>query len=135
MRRLFRDCPEAIEETVRFRERIDVQALRPQNAIIRTSRCRRGRPPSVTCADLTWEGAAKRYPDGIPDKVHDDAGARELAIIDVLGRTMRTHFLTVRDMVAYANEKKILCQGRGSAANSAVCYAIGITAADPTEIT
>jgi error-prone DNA polymerase len=82
---------------------------------------------------LAWEGAAERYPAGIPDKVRATI-ARELALIEKLGYAR--YFLTVHDIVRFARsrEEPILCQGRGSAANSAVCYAIGITSVDPAEI-
>ncbi|MEI9995852.1 MAG: error-prone DNA polymerase [Rhizomicrobium sp.] len=130
MTRLFRDCPEAIAETVRFAGRIafrlsDLQYNYPHEPV----------PPGKTAIghlrDLTWEGAARRYPDGVPEKVCATL-EKELAVI--AERKYAHYFLTVRDLVAYANEKHILCQGRGSAANSAVCYAIGITAVDPTQI-
>ncbi len=82
---------------------------------------------------LAWEGAAGRYPTGIPDKVRSTI-ARELVLIRKLGYAR--YFLTVHDIVRYARarDEPILCQGRGSAANSAVCYVIGITAVDPAEI-
>jgi len=82
---------------------------------------------------LAWEGAAGRYPAGIPDKVRTTI-ARELVLIKKLNYAR--YFLTVNDIVCFARaqDEPILCQGRGSAANSAVCYAIGITAVDPAEI-
>ena len=76
----------------------------------------------------TWNGARDRYPDGIPDKVEAYL-VRELALIAKLG--FAPYFLTVFDMVRFARGRGILCQGRGSAANSAVCYCLGITAVDP----
>ncbi|MEI9990781.1 MAG: error-prone DNA polymerase [Rhizomicrobium sp.] len=130
MMRLFRDCPEAIAETVRFAARIEFSLEQlaynyPHEPV----------PPGKTAdghlCDLTWEGAARRYPQGIPGKVRDTL-KKELAII--AKEKYAHYFLTVRDMVAFANEKNILCQGRGSAANSAVCYAIGVTAVDPMQI-
>ncbi|MEJ0028057.1 MAG: error-prone DNA polymerase [Rhizomicrobium sp.] len=130
MTRLFRDCPEAIAETVRFSDRITFQL-----SDLRYNYPHEPVPPGKTAighlSDLTWEGAARRYPDGIPGKVRETL-EKELAIIEE--RHYAHYFLTVRDLVAYANEKNILCQGRGSAANSAVCYAIGVTAVDPTQI-
>ncbi len=82
---------------------------------------------------LAWDGAAGRYPAGIPDKVRSTI-ARELVLIRKLGYAR--YFLTVHDIVRFARAQAepILCQGRGSAANSAVCYVIGITAVDPAEI-
>jgi error-prone DNA polymerase len=94
-------------------------------------------PPGKTAQqhleDLTWAGALERYPgdrypNGIPDEVKKTL-VEELALI--ARREYAQYFLTVHDVVAYARGEKILCQGRGSAANSAVCYCLGITEVDP----
>ena len=77
---------------------------------------------------LAYEGAAKRYPQGLPDKVRA-AIEHELALIAQL--PYAPYFLTVYDIVRYARSQEILCQGRGSAANSAVCFCLGITEVDP----
>jgi error-prone DNA polymerase len=77
---------------------------------------------------LTWEGAARRYPDGLPDPVATQI-RHELNLIEKLHYA--PYFLTVESIVRFARSKGILCQGRGSAANSAVCYVLGITAIDP----
>lgn len=77
---------------------------------------------------LTWLGAAERYPDGLPDKVATQI-RHELTLIERL--EYAPYFLTVESIVRFARSKGILCQGRGSAANSAVCYALAITAIDP----
>ena len=80
---------------------------------------------------LTWEGAAKRYPGGVPERVR--AGLEhELALVGEL--RYAPYFLTVYDIVRFARSRDILCQGRGSAANSSVCYCLGITAVDPARI-
>ncbi len=130
MERLFADAPDAIVETIRFAARISftLDQLKynyPEEPV----------PPGKTAqqhlTDLAWEGAARRYPSGIPAKVRDVL-KKELALIEKLD--IAPYFLTVHDIVSFANEKKILCQGRGSAANSAVCYVLGITGVDPTEI-
>lgn len=84
--------------------------------------------PAQTLVRKTWEGARGRYPQGIPDKVHAQV-CKELALICELEYEM--FFLTVENIVAFARSKDILCQGRGSSANSAVCYCLGITAIDP----
>ncbi len=84
--------------------------------------------PSSWLATLTWDGAALRWPDGLPEKVRTQIEA-ELALIAEL--KYEAFFLTVHDLVVFARSRGILCQGRGSAANSAVCYALGITAVDP----
>ena len=76
----------------------------------------------------TWNGAGERYPDGVPDKVATYL-ERELALIAKM--KFAPYFLTVFDIVRFARNRGILCQGRGSAANSAVCYCLGITSVDP----
>ncbi len=89
-------------------------------------------PPGVTLTDylnqLTWDGAKKFWPHGIPEIVRKQLN-HELALIAELH--YEAYFLTVWDLVAFARARGILCQGRGSAANSAVCYALGITSVDP----
>ncbi|MCW5574316.1 MAG: error-prone DNA polymerase, partial [Steroidobacteraceae bacterium] len=77
---------------------------------------------------LTEVGLRERWPHGAPQKVHEQVG-HELALIAEL--RYESYFLTVHDIVRYAREQGILCQGRGSAANSAVCYCLGVTAVDP----
>jgi error-prone DNA polymerase len=130
MARLFREAPEAIAETARFADRIafSLDQLKynyPDEPVPK------GKTPQQHLEDLTWEGAAARYPDGIPEKVRA-ALEKELALIEKL--EYASYFLTVRDIVGFANARKILCQGRGSAANSAVCFALGITGVDPNAI-
>ncbi len=90
-----------------------------------------GKTPQSHLEDLTWDGAAWRYPNGLPDKVRDTI-VKELALIAELNYA--PYFLTVHDIVRYARSLGILCQGRGSAANSAVCYCLAVTNVDPTEI-
>ena len=81
--------------------------------------------------DLTRDGARERYPEGVPAPVAQTL-ARELALISQLNYA--PYFLTVHDIVRFARTRDILCQGRGSAANSAVCYCLGITNVNPIEI-
>ncbi|WP_408591150.1 error-prone DNA polymerase [Novosphingobium sp.] len=92
--------------------------------------CPPGRDPQGWLEEQTWAGAAWRYPEGVPDAVADTL-ARELALIGKLA--LATYFLTIKDIIDFARgcDPPILCQGRGSAANSAVCYCLGITAVDP----
>ena len=90
-----------------------------------------GRSASDQLAHLAWKGARKRYPDGIPGKVRELVD-RELSLIAELG--YEAYFLTVFDIVRFARRRGILCQGRGSAANSAVCYCLGITSVDPARM-
>ncbi|MGE5159091.1 MAG: error-prone DNA polymerase [Gemmatimonas sp.] len=130
MARLFRDYPQAIAETVRFADRIEFSLHQlkyqyPDEPV----------PPGKTAQqhleDLTWAGAAKRFPDGIDDTLRATL-RKELDLIAELNYAH--YFLTVHDIVRYARSQGILCQGRGSAANSAVCYVLGITSVDPTRI-
>ena len=79
---------------------------------------------------LTWEGAKARWPDGVPEKVINLL-RHEMQIIQEL--SYEAYFLTVWDMVRFARQRNILCQGRGSAANSTVCYCLGITNVDPSQ--
>ena len=90
-----------------------------------------GRTASEQLAHLAWKGARKRYPDGIPEKVRELV-THELALIAELG--YEAYFLTVFDIVRFARRRGILCQGRGSAANSAVCYCLGVTSVDPARM-
>ena len=88
-----------------------------------------GKTPPQYLAELTEAGLNWRYPEGVPRIVRENAG-KELALIAEL--RYEAFFLTVYDIVQYARGQKILCQGRGSAANSVVCFALGITSVDPS---
>ncbi len=129
MARLFADAPDAIAQTqvLLARSTFDLDQLRyeyPEEPVPP------GRTPQAWLEDLTWRRAAVRWPDGVPAKVEAQL-ARELAFI--ADRRLAPYFLTIHDVVRVAEDKGILCQGRGSAANSAVCYALGITCVDPAE--
>jgi error-prone DNA polymerase len=87
-----------------------------------------GHTPATWLRSLTEEGLGQRFPAGVPPKVADLV-AHELKLIAEL--RYEPFFLTVHDVVSFARREKILCQGRGSAANSVVCYALGITEVDP----
>ncbi|CAN5439932.1 error-prone DNA polymerase [soil metagenome] len=87
-----------------------------------------GKTPQQHLTDLAWQGAAWRYGTTVPESIKEKI-REELRIIAELGYAR--YFLTVHDIVRFANEKKILCQGRGSAANSVVCFCLGITAINP----
>ncbi|MEM0985130.1 MAG: error-prone DNA polymerase [Pseudomonadota bacterium] len=89
-----------------------------------------GKTPQQHLEYLTWKGFDWRYPDGAPPKVEQQI-RKELALIEALNYA--PYFLTVHDIVAWARSRQILCQGRGSAANSAVCYCLGITSVNPNE--
>jgi len=134
MMRLFRDHPDAVARTLEIAEacRFSLEDLRYDYP----DEVAEGRDPQETLVALTWEGAAKRYPPdrfpgGIPDAVRQTV-ERELALI--AEQRFAPYFLTVHDIVRFARTQDILCQGRGSAANSAVCYCLGITSVDPTEV-
>jgi error-prone DNA polymerase len=90
-----------------------------------------GSTPQEHLEKLAWEGATKYFPEGVPDKVRETI-RKELDLISE--RKFAPYFLTVNDIVTYARSQEILCQGRGSAANSVVCYCLGITAVNPTEV-
>ena len=87
-----------------------------------------GESPIHYLARLAWAGARKRYPRGVPEKVRGLL-EHELRLIEELH--YEAYFLTVWDLVRFARRRGILCQGRGSAANSAVCYCLGVTSVDP----
>jgi error-prone DNA polymerase len=90
-----------------------------------------GLSPTRHLRALTEEGAARRWPDGVPPRARDLI-EHELALVAELG--YEPYFLTVHDIVAFARRQGILCQGRGSAANSAVCFCLGITEVDPARM-
>jgi error-prone DNA polymerase len=134
MARLFKNFPEAIARTLTIAEACsfslgELKYEYPDEPVPA------GKTAQKHLEDLTWTGAQERYPknrypQGIPDDVRD-------RLVDELALIARLHyaryFLTVHDVVAFARrqEKEILCQGRGSAANSAVCYCLGITSVNP----
>ena len=128
--RLFRNHPDALANTVAIADqcRFSLAELRYEYP---DEVADDGRTPRETLATLTWAGAAERYPDGIPPKVRKII-EHELALIAQL--EYEPYFLTVEDIVRKARELGILCQGRGSAANSAVCYCLGVTSVDPAQI-
>ena len=127
MARLFHDYPEAIVNTLRIADacRFSLDELRYEYPDETTSA---GRTPAEELEYLTWEGARTRYPGFIPDKIKTGI-EHELALIGQM--RYEPYFLTVHDIVRFAEGRGILCQGRGSAANSVVCYCLGITAVNP----
>jgi error-prone DNA polymerase len=134
MARLFAAFPAAIARSVKIAETCTF-SLRELEYEYPDEPVPPGKTPQQHLVDLTWAGArtrypADKYPDGIPQNVRERL-EDELAIIAKLDYAR--YFLTVHDVVAFARsrEKEILCQGRGSAANSAVCYCLGITSVNP----
>jgi len=129
MAQLFHDCPAAISATQDLLRRIDF-SLRDLKYEYPDEPVPPGWTPQGWLEHLTWQKALERYQAGLPEKVRQQL-KDELALIARLDYA--PYFLTVYDVVRYAREKGILCQGRGSAANSAVCYALGITSVDPDQ--
>ena len=128
MHRLFSRHPEALARTIEIAERcrFSLDELAYQYPEERDDPAL---TPQQTLEKLTSEGAAERYPEGLPDSVRRTLG-HELRLIEKL--EYAPYFLTVNAIVRFARSKDILCQGRGSAANSAVCYVLGITSIDPS---
>jgi error-prone DNA polymerase len=128
MARLFAEAPDAVEETIRFLDGIAFSL--DELAYGYPEELRAGyATPQEALEAFAEAGARTRYPDGVPDRVRA-ALDHELALIAQLGYA--PYFLTVHDIVRFARSKDILCQGRGSAANSTVCYCLGITEVDPS---
>jgi error-prone DNA polymerase len=127
MAALFAEAPDAVRRTVEIAGRctFSLDELRYEYP-------RELAPPGQTPIEhlrrLTWAGARRRYPRGVPAKVRNLL-EHELKLIEQL--RYEAYFLTVWDLVRFARRRGILCQGRGSAANSAVCYCLGITSVDP----
>lgn len=129
MKRLFLEVPQAIDETLDVLARVgfdltDLAYQYPEEPIPP------GWEPQAWLEHLTWHHAKERYGGDIPPKLaallHKELG--------FIGRKrIAAYFLTIYDIVRVARDKRILCQGRGSAANSAVCYVLGITSVDPAE--
>ena len=130
MSRIFADYPEAISNTQKIVEKckFNLDELRYEYPVDPT---RHGRTPQEELEYQTQIGIKNRYPSGIPRNISEQI-EYELTLINKLGYA--AYFLTVHDIVCFAKSRSILCQGRGSAANSAVCYALGITSVNPAQI-
>ena len=132
MARLFAEWPHALRATRELADRLhfSLDELRyeyPREVVPG------GRSPQDYLEELTWAGAEDRYRGGPPPEVKATL-RKELAMIEKLD--IARYFLTIHDIIRYARDgtsPPILCQGRGSAANSAVCYVLGITAVDPAQ--
>ncbi len=127
MARLFRLWPEAVARSLEVAERcrfsLDELAYQYPHEVVDD-----GLTAHATLEKRTWEGAAERYPEGLPDEVAATL-RHELRLIESLDYA--PYFLTVDAIVRQARRLGILCQGRGSAANSAVCFVLGVTSIDP----
>lgn len=129
MIRLFRPYPEAIQATQQIAAACtfsldSLQYVYPEE--ITTG----GRSPQEELERLTWAGVQEKFDGNIPEKLRKTI---EYELEFIRNKNYASYFLTVYDYVRFAREQKILCQGRGSAANSVVCYCLGITSVDPTK--
>ncbi len=129
MARLFRDYPEALAETQKLLELVsfsldELSYHYPEEPVPE------GWTPQGWLAHLTWSAAHASHGETLPERLRAKVD-EELRLIEKM--EYAPYFLTVHDIVKFAQDQKILCQGRGSAANSAVCYLLGITSADPME--
>ncbi|UWQ17749.1 error-prone DNA polymerase [Jannaschia sp. M317] len=127
MQRLFARWPHAIRESLAIAKRLrfsldELKYEYPRDDVPE------GRTPDEHLRILTEEGAARRYPEGVPQKVRV---AIEKELVFIAERDLARYFITIQEIVAYGRRQGILCQGRGSAANSAVCYCLWITSVDP----
>lgn len=129
MLRLFRQYPDAIRSTQEIAEActFNLDTLHYEYPEELTTD---GRTPQEEITYLAWRGAKERFPDAIPDQIIRNI-QHELAFIEKMNYA--SYFLTVYDIVRYCRSRGILCQGRGSAANSTVCYCLGITSVDPSK--
>jgi error-prone DNA polymerase len=130
MKALYQDLPGALAQTVAIAESCDF-SLKELRYTYPSEWIPEGHTGQSYLEELVWKNAPSRYPRGIPDKVraqilHELKLIRELSYAD--------YFLTIYDIVEFARREKILCQGRGSAANSVICYILGITAIDPVQM-
>jgi error-prone DNA polymerase len=127
MARLFAEAPQALAETIRFLDGLKFSL--DELAHCYPEELREGYATAQEALEaFAQAGAETRYPEGIPERTRE-ALTHELKLIAALGYA--PYFLTVHDIVRFARSKGILCQGRGSAANSAVCYCLGVTEVDP----
>jgi len=129
MLRLFRNYPDAIQRTLEIAEACrfslaSLQYVYPEELTTE------GRTPQEELTMLTWDGARRHFGEDLPEKIIANV-QHELRFIEEMNYA--SYFLTVYDIVRFARERGILCQGRGSAANSTVCYCLGITAVNPTK--
>ncbi len=129
MMRLFAQYPQAIQNTQKIVEVCqfslsELQYIYPEEI---TSE---GRSPQEELVYLTWKGATEKFGERIPEKIK---GMIEYELDFIERKNYAAYFLTVHDFVRFARSQDILCQGRGSAANSTVCYCLGITSVDPSK--
>lgn len=129
MERIFHRFPEAQENTQRIADTCTF-SLDELHYVYPTEITSKGRTPLEEITFLAWEGAREMFGEELPDKIRNNI-SYELAFIKEMDYA--SYFLTVYDIVRFARSQKILCQGRGSAANSTICYVLGITSVNPTK--
>lgn len=130
MARLLRAWPEALDNNVHFFSRLQFSLDELSHQY--PDEIFDGESPALALRRLTYEGASRRYPQGIPRKV---LGLLDYELKLIAEKRYEPYFLTVYRIVCHARKAGILCQGRGSAANSAVCFCLGITEVDPQKTT
>ncbi len=128
--RLYADMPDAVTRTLEIAARCTF-SMREIRYRYPSERLPSGKTSHEHLRDLTLQGAHMRYPEGIPEPVLTQL-EKELSLIHEL--EYDGYFLTMWEIVRFCRESNILCQGRGSAANSAVCFCLGITAIDPVRM-
>lgn len=130
LKQTYARAPELLERTTEIAERIsfNLSELRYEYPV---ELAPDGQRPIDFLKRLTWDGAKRRYPQGVPEKIINLL-RHEMGLIEELG--YEAYFLTVWDLVRYARSRNILCQGRGSAANSVVCYCLEVTSVDPNRL-
>lgn len=129
MHRLFRQYPEALSNTTAFAQKCnfsldELEYVYPEEIVAP------GHSPQEELILQTWKGAKERFGTEIPESIQQSI-REELAFIE--RKNYASYFLTVFDLVKFARSRNILCQGRGSAANSVVCYCLGITSVNPAK--
>jgi len=128
MMRLFAEYPAAVARSVELARRASAFGLDELRYEYPAEPCPEGTTPTAYLSQLAHAGAAERYPGGVPEKV---AASLEYELNLIAELRYEAYFLTCADLVAFARSRGILCQGRGGAANSAVCFCLGITEVDP----
>lgn len=126
---LFQSYPEAIRQTQEIARACQF-SLDELEYVYPEEITTEGRSPQEELAYLTWQGAKEKFKNNIPEKI---SRTIEFELEFIAKKDYAAYFLTVYDFVRFARSRNILCQGRGSAANSVVCYCLGITSVDPTK--
>lgn len=127
LQQMYAAAPQLLERTQQIANRLqfNLEQLRYEYPV---ELAPDGQRPIDFLKRLTWDGAKRRYPQGVPNKIIEML-RHEVGLIEELG--YEAYFLTVWDLVRFARSRNILCQGRGSAANSVVCYCLEVTSVDP----